>query len=60
MLLLETKLISSLFVIVYNGIYLLYFTNDLFKLFLVFAGKLSLPDGLQWVDMRNKWNFRAG
>ena len=21
---------------------------------------LSLPDGLQWVDVRNKWKYRAG
>ena len=20
----------------------------------------SLPDGLEWVDVRDKWNFRAG
>ena len=42
------------------SIYLPYFTNDLSKQFLVFAGKHSLPDGLEWVDVKDKWNFRAG
>ena len=45
-------------------IYLPYFKNDLSKQFLVFAGTVakifSLPDGLEWVDVRDKWNFRAG
>ena len=57
-------------------VYFLYFTKEcildlltffyerLIKTFLVFAGKqlrmLSLPDGLEWVDVRDKWNFRAG
>ena len=35
------------------SIYLPYFTNDLSKEFLVFAGK-------QLRIVRNKWNFRAG
>ena len=34
------------------SIYLPYFTNDLSKQF--------LRDGLEWVDVRDKWNFRAG
>ena len=45
-------------------IYLPYFMNDLSKQFLVFEGTVakmfSLPDGLEWVDVRDKWNFRAG
>ena len=35
------------------SIYLPYFTNDLSKEFLVFAGK-------QLQIVRNRWNFRAG